>query len=215
MQPRRPIRHWKVIRAISDFKALRACRNVAETAHGWGFLNECQPVAEWIGPELEVATMTLSTIVKVTTESDPAAIASVGADGKLDRNPWARPSTEPGPGASFQAPRPPGFPESPRIVPGRAKGTHPAAAAVLALKPEGIAKQVVVGAAPAPGEPELPYPQRHVRYAENAASLLRSISRRDRIFEDAGGDAELLNRLRRGLDDCAALLEQIRKRDRK
>jgi len=74
---------------------------------------------------------------------------------------------------------------------------------------------VVVGHPPPPAEPELPYPQRHVRYAESVAQLLRSIARRDRLFEDIANNRELRDRLRTSLDDAATLLEQIRRRDRK
>ncbi|HEU0033773.1 MAG TPA: hypothetical protein VFQ53_24265 [Kofleriaceae bacterium] len=173
------------------------------------------PFAEWPGKELEVATMTSSTIVSVEREHDPAAIAAVGVDGKLERNPWARPAPERAAddGPHFVAPRPPGFSDNPRIVPGRARGTNPAAAAAV---PEGsIAKQVVVGQVQqAAGEPEIPYPQRHVMYAESVAAFLRSISRRDRLFEDLAKDPVLRDRLRRALDDSALLLEQIRRRDR-
>lgn len=127
---------------------------------------------------------------------------------------------------------PVGLPENPRIVPVSSKGTHPAiAAAELAAKwpqPAGaptqvdvpaspVAPQVVVGKQPvaaSPADPQLPYPQRHVGYAESAAALLRSIAKRDRLFEDLSHDRELKERLRRSLDDCVALLEQIRRRDR-
>ncbi len=173
------------------------------------------PFAEWAGHELEIATMTSSTIVSVRPETDPTAIAAVGVDGHIARNPWARPDpNDAGASASFRAPRPPGFPESPRIVPSGAKGTHPAAMA-LASPAAKIARQVVVGQGAPPPEPELPYPQRHVAYAENVASLLRSIARRERFFDDIAGDAGLRDRLRRALDDSALLLEQIRRRDRK
>lgn len=170
------------------------------------------PVAEWVGKELEVATMTTSTIVGVTAEHDPAAIQAVGVDGKLERNPWARPDAPPSEPAAFQAPRPPGFPANPRIVPSPAHGTHPVLAAAVSPA-HGVAKQVVVGAPAQPSEPEIPYPERHVRYAENIAALLRSIVRRDRLFDDMAAEQRI--RLRRALDDAALLLEQIRRRDRK
>jgi hypothetical protein len=174
------------------------------------------PIAEWPGKQLEVATMKSSTIVSVRSETDPVSIAAVGVDGKLDQSPWARPDGQAGQDAnsppSFQAPRPPGMPETPRIIPGRARGTHPAQAAVMPPKAN-VAKQVVVGGAPKPAEAELPYPERHVLYAENCAALLRSIGRRDRLFEDVRGNQR--DRLRRALDDAATMLEQIRRRDRK
>jgi hypothetical protein len=176
------------------------------------------PIEEWPGHELEVATMMSSTIVSVVVETDPLAIAAVAADGKLQKNPWARPDASANEAPSFAAPRPPGFPESPRIVPGRARGTHPAASAAAidprAFAPaQGIGHQVVVGQPPPAAEPELPYPERHVHYAENVASLLRSLARRDRIFLDT--DSGQRDRLRRALDDSVILLEQIRRRDRK
>jgi hypothetical protein len=69
-------------------------------------------------------------------------------------------------------------------------------------------------AAPA-GPPELPYPERHVMYAENVAVLLRSIARRDRLFEDVAADRALRDRLSRSLDQCADLLDQILLRRRR
>ncbi len=176
------------------------------------------PVEHWPGHVLEVATMTSSQIVSVEPERDPNVIASVGVDGHLDRSPWARP--EAGAAGSlnnipFKSPRPGGLPDNPAIVPGRARGTNPAADAVVA--PMQAAKQVVMGQAPAasPAEPELPYPQRHVKYAESCAQLLRSLARRDRIFEDLATNKALRDTLRKSLDDCVDLLEQIRRRDRR
>jgi hypothetical protein len=173
------------------------------------------PVEEWVGRELEVATMTSSTIVAVAPEHDPSAIAAVGVDGKVVQNPWARPSAELVPAEPWHAPRPAGFPESPRIVPQGARGTHPAAAASLPMPRQPLAQKVVVGQAapPPPQEAEVPYPLRHVLYAENVAALLRSISRREQLYHDV--DAGMRERLRKSLDDSAVLLEQIRRRDRK
>lgn len=183
------------------------------------------PLDQWPGRTLEVATMTSSTIESVTVETDPAAIAAVGIDGKVERNPWARPDSEPGAaGRSFSLPPPPGMSESPRIVPIGGRGTTPAEAAVRVddARQHGLARQVVVGQpAPVPPPsgpqqmPEIPYPMRHVGYAESVAQLLRSIARRDKIFDDLGGNRELRDRLRHALDESVALLEQIRRRDRK
>lgn len=156
------------------------------------------PIDQWPGKVLEVATMTSSPIVTVENEHDQVAIAAVSAD----RSPWARP--EP-----FKSPRPGGLPDAPAIVPGRARGTNPA----IDAQP-GMAKQVVIGAASPPPEPELPYPQRHVKYAESCAQLLRSIARRDRIYDDLANNRALRDQLRKSLDDCAELLELIRRRDR-
>jgi hypothetical protein len=54
-----------------------------------------------------------------------------------------------------------------------------------------------------------------VLYAENCAALLRSIARRERLFDDVAGDRELRQRLTKSLDDCADLLEHIRRRNRR
>lgn len=178
-------------------------------------------VDQWPGKSLEVATMTSSLIVSVETERDQVAIHAVSVDGANDRSPWARPDPNapqvsggiPIGGVPFKSPRPAGMPDNPAIIPGRARGTNPAADAVMA--PHQAAKQVVVGGpAPAP-EPELPYPQRHVKYAESCAQLLRSLNRRDRIFEDVAHDKPLRDALRKSLDECVDLLEQIRRRDRR
>lgn len=181
-------------------------------------------IDKWPGKVLEVATMTSSTIVSVETEKDQIAIQAVQVDGgSPDRSPWARPDLNAPAGAGslgnvppFKSPRPGGLPDNPAIVPGRARGTNPAADAVMP-QPYQAAKQVVVGTVPASGaqEPELPYPQRHVKYAESCAQLLRSLNRRDRIFEDLAGNKPLRDALRKSLDDCVDLLEQIRRRDRR
>ena len=173
------------------------------------------PPQQWPGQALEVATMTSSNIVSVEVENDPAIVAAVGIDGHLAQpSPWARPNPNAPaqPGVPFKSPRPAGLPDSPAIVPGRARGTNPAAEAVVA--PHQAAKQMVIGGT-APQEPELPYPQRHVKYAESCAQLLRSLNRRDRIFDDLANNKPLRDALRKSLDDCADLLEQIRRRDRR
>ena len=172
------------------------------------------PLEQWPGRSLEVATMLSSPIVSVEVESDPDAIAAVAADGKLAKNPWARPDGPGAPGTDIpKLPVPAGLSERPRIVPGRARGTNPAAHA--AGSQSEVAHKVVVGAtaaaAPTP-PPELPYPQRHIHYAETVASLLRSIARRDRLFDDI--DRDTRTRLRRALDESVMLLETIRRRDR-
>lgn len=181
-------------------------------------------IDRWPGKSLEVATMTSSEIVSVEPERDQVAIQAVSLDGQVDRSPWARPDPDAPAGGSlgnvphFRSPRPGGLPDHPVIAPGRARGTNPAADAAL----PNVAKQVVVGgksnvaatAAASAQEPE-PYPQRHVKYAESCAQLLRSLNRRDRIFEDLAHDKPLRDRLRKSLDDCVDLLEQIRRRDRR
>lgn len=181
------------------------------------------PIAEWPGCVLEVATMTTSAIESVTTESDPLAIAAVGIDGKLDQSPWARPGSTPPAGSAVALPPPGGMSQSPAIVPMNVRGTSPAAdPLVRAVAPEEahkrqLARQVVIGGPTAaqPPPPEVPYPLRHVTYAESIVQLLRSIGRRDKIFDDLGANRDLRERLRRALDESATLLEQIRRRDRK
>lgn len=186
------------------------------------------PLAQWPGKILEIATLTTSPITSAVVETDARAIAAVGEGAvpvEQGRSPWARP--QPAPPAPPPVAHPPeriGLPENPRIVPVPVKGTHPAmAAAELARQPPlpGDPTEVDMPAMPAPPPPpppgheaQLPYPQRHVSYAESAAALLRSISKRDRLFEDIARDRELKDRLRRALDECAILLEQIRRRDR-
>ena len=184
------------------------------------------PVTEWPGHVLEVATMTSSTIESVTADADPESIAAVGIDGKIDRSPWSRPSGGgfPAAGSGVALPPPRGMSESPAIVPRGARGTTPAVDPIAREH----AKQVVLGQNPAPApapagsaqpaqsqQVEVPYPTRHVMYAESIVQLLRSIARRDKIFDDLGGSRELRDRLRRALDESVTLLEQIRRRDRK
>lgn len=182
------------------------------------------PVAEWPGHVLEVATMTSSAIEVVVVETDPAAIAAVGLDGKLEKSPWARPGPDAPSQASFSLPPPPGMSGSPRIVPIGGRGTTPGEAAMrLDDRHHQQAKQVVIGqpvpvpaaASAAQAQIEIPYPQRHVGYAESVTQLLRSISRRDKLFEDLAENRELRDRLRHALDEAVTLLEQIRRRDRK
>jgi len=177
-------------------------------------------IDRWPGKTLEVATMTSSTIVSVEVERDQVAIQAVSVEGADQKSPWARPPEGGGIGQqAFKSPRPAGMPDNPAIIPGRARGTNPAADAVMA--PYQAAKQVVIGAAvpaPAANTPpieEMPYPQRHVKYAESCAQLLRSLNRRERIFEDIAHNKPLRDALRKSLDECVDLIEQIRRRDRR
>jgi hypothetical protein len=167
----------------------------------------------WVGKVMEIATMTSSEITTVMVETDRAAIASVGGDSPSAQATWMRPTAPPA-----WSPAPAGMPERPRPAPGLGRGTSPAMPEAV---PRGVAYSVVVGQqtqagnAAAAGEPEVPYPRRQVLYAENAAAFLRAIARRDRLFEDIAGDRELKERLVKALDDCADLLEQIRRRGRR
>jgi hypothetical protein len=170
---------------------------------------------QWIGQSMEIATMSSSEVTGVTIEVDRAAIASVGGDSPSARNVWSPATGETMPG--FPS-RPPGVPEAPGTRAGLGRGTHPAIPVPAA---RGVGYQVVTGrpaapASPAPASPpELPYPERHVMYAENVAILLRSIVRRDRLFEDVAADRVLRDRLHRALDQCAELLDQIVRRSRR
>lgn len=163
---------------------------------------------EWIGKQLDVATMKTSPIVTATR----LVTSAVGAP----------PPPEP------QRVVPPGMPENPRIVPMPVKGTaHGANRSNFAGTPMAKAAQAqaeiaaqqaremaqrVVAAADIPGQ--LPYPQRHVRYAEDVATLLRSIHRRDRIFEDIQRDRDLRERFMNSLDAAEKLLGEIKGRCR-
>jgi hypothetical protein len=166
------------------------------------------PPQAWVGKPMEVATMTSSDITGVVVETDRALIGSVGGDSPSARSAWTRPSQA---AAPWSPPRPPGRPAG---APELGRGTNPA---VPVPESRGVGHKVVIGQPPqAPArEPEVPYPQRHVLYAENAAAYLRSIARRDRLFDDVAADRELKDRLTRSLDDCAELLEQILRRNRR
>lgn len=163
---------------------------------------------EWIGKPLDVATMRTSPITGATR-------LVTGSGGVADLP---------------QKVVPPGMPDNPRIVPMPSKGTAIGADhrnnAAFANTPTGkaaqaqnaheqnareLARQVVV-AQDAPAQ--LPYPERHVRYAEDVATLLRSIHRRDRIFEDVSRDRQLRDRLMNALDAAERLLDEIKKRNR-
>jgi hypothetical protein len=169
---------------------------------------------QWIGKTMEIATMSSSEVTAVTLEVDRAAIASVGGDSPSARHVWNPATGETMPG--FPS-RPPGAPDLPGSRAGLGRGTNPAIPAAAA---RGVGYQVVTGQPAAPSRapespPELPYPERHVMYAENVAILLRSIARRDRLFDDVAGDRVLRDRLHRALDQCAGLLEQILRRGRR
>jgi hypothetical protein len=164
---------------------------------------------EWIGKPLDVATMLTSPILSATRLVTTAA------------------AVKPDHGPTKVVPQ--GMPENPRIVPMPVKGTGynegrgqvpfaqtPAAKAAAAQAEQAakhareLARQVVVADQPA----QLPYPDRHVRYAEDVATLLRSISRRDRLFEDVATNRDLRERLNNSLDAAEKLLGEIKARRR-
>jgi len=152
----------------------------------------------------------------VTCETDRAAIASVGGDLPSARATWLRPSMPREPVAAW-SPQPAGKPAASVAGGALGRGTRPGS---IPAAPLSVGYNVVVGQQPpatkaAAHEPEIPYPRRHVLYAENAAAFLRSIARRDRLFEDVADDRELKTRLCKSLDACADLLEQIRRRNRR
>lgn len=172
------------------------------------------PPDDWVGKNMEIATMTSSEVTAVMPETDRAAIASVGGDSPSARSLWNPAASETAPGWPS---RPPGIPQLPGTRAGLGRGTDPAIPVQAA---RGVGYQVVTGQQAAPGgagparPSELPYPERHVVYAENVAVLLRSIARRDRLFDDVAGDLALRDRLFRSLDQCAELLRQILRRRR-
>lgn len=142
------------------------------------------PIADWPGKVMEVATMRTSPIIAVRRAGDSPAT--------LDDQ--------------VRLPAPPGLSETPRIMPGLGRGTS---AGDARPAPHNVAREVVVGQGAAT---PLPYPMRHVRYAEDVAAMLRSIHRRERLFADVAHDRELRERLDRALHDAAQLLAEIRKR---
>ncbi len=142
------------------------------------------PPAEWVGKPLEIATMKTSNVVSVYRDGDPAP---------------------PPPHHNFKAPAPGGMGDTPRIVPVGARGTHVGSAQAA---PHDLARQLVVGQA----DHAPPYPLRHVVYAEDVVTRLRSIHRRERLWHDISHDRELRERLTRALDQATQLLDEIKKR---
>ena len=91
---------------------------------------------------------------------------------------------------------PPGLAVAPRVVVGVAKGTHVGQAQV--------AQRVVVGDA------SPPYPERHVRYAEDVTAFLRSIHRRENIAHDVTPAQR--ERLVSALEDAQDLINLVLRR---
>ncbi len=201
-------RHFVVVRGLPGTDREHVVIRDGDPRVGSASMFELSPEA-WVGQPMEVATMTTSAITGVTIESDRAAIASVGGDLPTAHQTWKHASAPSDPPPAW-APR---SPAPPHLMVGVVRGTNPA------IVPRGVGYQVVVGQpAPPPAAeptPDLPYPQRHVQYTENAAAFLRSVARRDRLFEDVAQDRALQQRLYRALDDCADLLEQLRRRSRR
>lgn len=142
---------------------------------------------DWVGQPLEIATMKTSNVVSVYREGDPAP---------------------PPRHHNFKAPAPSGMGDTPRIVPVGARGTHVGSSQAA---PHDLARQLVVGSQ---GDPAPPYPLRHVVYAEDVVTRLRSIHRRERLWHDLSHDRELRERLTRALDQASQLLDEIKKRTR-
>lgn len=141
------------------------------------------PVAEWVGKILDVGMMKTSRIIEALVVA-PAPAGGLPA------------------AAPYRPPTPGYMDHNPEIVPQHVRGTHPA----LAAQSMPMAKQVVVG--PAASEPVVPYPERHVQYAENIGQLLRSLHRRTTLVEDCTPDQR--KRLRSALDEANLLLAQLR-----
>ena len=142
------------------------------------------PPADWVGKPLEIATMRTSPVLQVHREGDPAP---------------------PPPHHNFKAPAPGGMGETPRIVPVGARGTH---VGTQQPAPPDLARQLVVGQA----DQAPPYPLRHVTYAEDVVTRLRSIHRREGLWHDISHDRELQQRFVRALDAATQLLAEIKKR---
>ena len=84
-----------------------------------------------------------------------------------------------------------------------------------AVQPQRTAVAVVTGQASAPKQEQprrLAYPESHVEYAEDAASLLRAIARKPQLFTEVATNNLLRDRLRVALTDCALVLETIKAR---
>jgi len=141
--------------------------------------------AEWVGKPLEIATMRTSAVVSVYREGDPPPVIN----------------------EKFKAPAPAGLGDSPRIVPVGARGTHVGSSQGA---PHDLARQLVTGQA----DQQAPYPLRHVLYAEDVVTRLRSIHRRERLWHDISHDRELRERLTRALDQATQLLDELKKRTR-
>lgn len=141
---------------------------------------------QWVGQCLDVATMRTTPIASATR----VVIGSPQGDQGL---------------ANVAAP--PGFSDNPRIVPMPSRGTNIGDA--QPPQQRDLARQMVV-----PDPAQIPYPQRHVRYAEDVATLLRSIHRRDRLFADIQFDRELSTRLVNALDAAEKLIAEIKKRNK-
>ena len=158
------------------------------------------PISEWVGKTMDVALMRTSPIVSATLEADPTGTSY--------------PSR-----AGIRIAPPPGMSDTPRMVPGLGKGTnvanprpapHGMAQGTGAGQPRGeVAQKVVVGQGS-----QVPYPQRHVMYAEDVATYLRSIHRRDRLWDDIADDGDLTARLTRALEDSQDLIRLILRRRR-
>jgi hypothetical protein len=142
------------------------------------------PVSEWVGKILDVGMMKTSAITEA-----------------LVLGPGAPAGGLPG-AAAYRPPTPQYMDQNPEIVPSNARGTRPGVAA----QSMPMAKQVVVG--PSAEEPVVPYPERHVQYAENIGQLLRSLHRRTTIIDDC--TAEQRKRLRTALEEANLLLAQLR-----
>lgn len=207
-------RRFVVVRGLAGTDREHVVLRDSDPRIGQASMFELSPDA-WVGKPMEVATMTSSLVTAVIAETDRAVIASVGGDSPSAHSAWMRPTVPSAPVAAW-SPRPPAGPERPHG--GLGRGTNPAVADPAT---RGVGYQVVVGQPAQTGtpgsakEPEVPYPRRHVIYAENAAVLLRSIARRDRLFDDVASDRELEDRLCKSLDDCLELLAQIHRRKRR
>ena len=161
---------------------------------------------EWIGKPLDVASMRTRPIVaRHAARHRRGGIGSRAAPARVV---------------------PPGMPENPRIVPMPSQGHRdrrrlaapPRSRTRPPARPrqrrsrtsgEASARARAPGRRRADSPAQLPYPDRHVRYAEDVATLLRSIHRRDRIFDDVAHESQAA----RALDQLARCRREAARRD--
>lgn len=173
------------------------------------------PHAKWVGKELEIATIITSPVVSAEEETDPVAIASVSGAGHPAAPSQGEHVAPPAPAAPYP-PVPGGLSTSPRIVPGLSRGTS---FNVLSARPaaDKPADKPAAEEQPKPAVAKVVAPPpiaQYVRFAEDAAALLRALAGREDLFQEAHRDYDRLRPLRKALDECATHLEALRRRDR-
>jgi hypothetical protein len=141
------------------------------------------PVADWVGRTMDVAMMKTSEITSATQTPPDVVVAPLAEN------------------TTYQVPSPRYMEHRPEMAQVAARGTRPD----MNAQAMAAARGVVVGQ-PAP-EP-VPYPERHVQYAERICQLLRSLLQRDRMLEDCTPAQR--DRLEKALHDALPLLGELR-----